>query len=170
MTRVELVIFKKENIPEKEKILIMFTICYLHFYSNFTYENNFSFENYYTQDLINLCTMYNVQISDLKQFKIFCYSFYFQLVKELKNFDYSQYKELYTYYNKNTIIDDEEESIPVKTNSLCYYKNFLKKISNFEDLKNNFQHMVTKKLVTPLISTTERVVDMIMSVKLFLKF
>jgi hypothetical protein len=177
---------------EKEKILIIFTICYLHFYTNFTYENNFSFEDYFNQNLINLCTKYNVFVKDIKQFKIFCYSFYYQLIKEIKNTNYAQMKNLYIFYNSSAL---EEEKIILGENynqkegdklfqglynnqekpcytpnilSLSYVKNYVQNfntIDKYKNLKSNLQKIVNKKIMTPLVSTTERVVDMVLSVR-----
>ncbi len=176
---------------EKEKILIIFTICFLHFYTNFTYENTFSFEDYFNQNLINLCTKYNVFVIDIKQFKIFCYSFYYQLIKEIKNVNYAHFKNMYAYYNPSAL---EEEKIilgenfisnnnfknyfrnePIKdvtggpnTNKfLWYFKNYVNTSytsEKYQNLKTNLQKIVNKKIMTPLISTTERVVDMVLSV------
>jgi len=161
---------------EKEKILIIFTICYLHFYTNFSYENNFSFEDYFNQNLINLCTKYNVFVKDIKQFKIFCYSFYYQLIKEIKNTNYSEIKNLYFFYNLSSL---QEEKIILGENfyqkegensnilSLSCVRNYVKNFSTIDKYKNikfNLQKIVNKKIMTPLVSTTERVVDMVLSV------
>ena len=162
---------------EKEKILIIFSICFLHFYSNFRYENTFTFEEYFNQNLINLCTKYNVYVKDLKQFKIFCYSFYYQIIKEIKNIDYGKFKNMYTYYNSSAI---EEEKIIIgeknqisdtsSSNTSNFLKAFQNYIANFnsfdkyQNLKSNLKKIVNKKIITPLVSTTERVVDMVLSV------
>jgi hypothetical protein len=173
--KLELVKFKNETINEKEKILIIFSICFLHFYANFSYECNFSFEDYYNQNLINLCTKYNVFIKDMKQFKIFCYSFYYQLIKEIKVINYEGFKKIYTYYNPSSLEEEKmilaEESSQGKIRSgnvLEIFKSYVQNISNrlnYDDFKTNIQKIVNRKIMTPLISTTERVVDMVLSVK-----
>jgi hypothetical protein len=171
-----------QDYGEKEQILIIFTICFLHFYSNFSYDSNFTFEDYFNQNLINLCTRYKVYIKDIKQFKIFCYSFYYQLIKELKNIDYARFKKLYIYYNPAVL--EEEKLIPEfkkdenfnSANNICNlfkgYLNYFSKLekNNIDEFKTNIQHLVNKKIVTPLISTTERVVDMVLSVRIIKYF
>jgi len=165
---------------EKDKVLIIFTICFLHFYSNFSYdEKKSSFEEYYNQDLINLCTKYNVSILDTKQFKIFCYTFYFQIIKEIKNLNYEYFHKMYVYYNPIAL---EEEKIIFRNNNnnykfnnkctnniLSFFKYYINTFnhsdSKYEYLRNKIQKIVNTKLIKPLISTTERAVDMVLSVK-----
>ena len=86
-----------EEKTERDKILILFRIFYLHFYTNFSYENNFRFEDFYSQELINHFTKFKILINDVKQFKIFSYSFYEQIIKEINKIDYNRIKLLYQY-------------------------------------------------------------------------
>jgi hypothetical protein len=186
---------------EKEKILMIFSICYLHFYSNFTYENTFTFEDYFNQNLINLCTKFNVFVKDIKQFKIFCYSFYYQLIKEIKNANYARIKNLYLFYNASALEDEKlilgenfnqgnfitqtqgemnqraRKNSEILNNSdpniLSYFKNYVHTFNThdkYKNLKSNLQKIVNKKIMTPLISTTERVVDMVLSVSKHFKY
>lgn len=146
--------------------MILFSICFLHFYINFSYENNFRFEDYYNQELVNLCTKYKVLIVDIKQFKIFCYSFYEQIIKEINKIDTYRLKNLYNYYNPDSL---EEQKIFLGNNTsknvfdLCkFYIKQLDPNNNLNYLK--LQNLMNNKLFKPLISTTERVVDMVLSV------
>ncbi len=166
---------------DKEKVLIIFSICFLHFYSNFTYENSFTFEEFFNQNLINLCTRYNVYVKDMKQFKIFCYSFYYQLIKEIKNIDYIRLKNMYKFYNsfaleeEKKLIDEHEaeqaeQNFYQDSSQYCFLKivkNYITKFNKYQNLKTNFKKLVSKKILTPLVSTTERVVDMVLSVRHF---
>lgn len=165
---LEIVTFSSDK-SEKDKILILFTICFLHFYTNFSYENNFKFEDFYTQDLVNLCTKFKVLIVDIKQFKIFCYSFYEQIIKEINKIDYNRLKLLYSFYNpdslnnENLIMDNNQSK-----NILEVCKFFFMKLNpNLSGTCFNYyklQNLVNNKFFKPLISTTERVVDMVLSV------
>lgn len=147
----------------------------MHFYTNFSYENNFKFEDYYTQDLVNLCTKYKVLIVDIKQFKIFCYSFYEQIIKEINKIDYNKLKLLYSFYSPDSL---NNENLFMKNNNsksileVCKY--FFKKL-NPNITKQCFdyyklQNLVNTKFFKPLISTTERVVDMVLSVFILKNF
>lgn len=164
---------------EREKILIIFSICFLHFYSNFGYESTFSFEEYFNQNLINLCTKYNVYVIDMKQFKIFCYSFYYTLIKEIKTIDYKKFKNLYSFYNYNaleeekSLLGEESHQGIENTKSSNFFKNmksYLTKsntLDRYNNIKSNLKKIVNQRILTPLVSTTERVVDMVLSVKFF---
>jgi hypothetical protein len=150
----------------------------LHFYTNFSYEGNFSFEDYFNQNLINLCTKYKVYVKNIKQFKIFCYSFYYQVIKELKNLNYAEFKKLYVFYNPSLLEYDrlifedcskksEKDTINSDGNNIyTFFKNYLENKMKLGNLHSErFQEILNRKLVTPLISTTERVVDMVLSVR-----
>lgn len=169
---------------DKEKIMIIFTICYLHFYMNFTFENTFTFEEYFNQNLINLCTKYNVYVKDIKQFKIFCYSYYYQLIKDIKNLNYTKFKQMYTYFSPlaleeekiylsiNNISKDKINSTLSGSNFLLNLKSYIKNFisgEKYKKIKSNLKNIVNQKVLTPLISTTERVVDMVLSVNIIFK-
>ena len=154
---------------EKEKMLLTYSICYLHFYTNFTYENTFQFDEFCTQELINSFTKYNVFIKDLNQFRIFCYTFYYQLVKEINKINYKEFKNLYQLYNpkiipEEKIIEDLEPKSPHKIiDMIKSYTLNINKI-NLKDFKANFNSVLSQKVLKPMVSTTERIVDMVLSV------
>lgn len=176
----------------------------MHFYTHFTYDNTFSFDDYFNQNLINLCTKFGIFVKDLKQFKIYCYSFYYQLVKEIKNFNYVYYKQLYRYYSISALeeekilqangrlgtdtvkakINDTDEDVNM-TESSCsdksnvdsdkakantinsiieLLKNYVKNIKNMDLDRLKFGLTCKAQSMIPLISTTERIVDMVLSV------
>ena len=154
------------NESENDKIVIIFTICYLHFYTN--YNENYTFEQFYTKELFNIFSRYNVFISNTQQFQVFCFAFFHQSIKETQNFDYKQLKKMYQYYDR-TIIDEQNNLIEeVKKNDPHEKnKNFINKLANYTKSKL-YIPFITKKFFTPLISATERVVDIILSVIKFI--
>jgi hypothetical protein len=167
---LEIVTFTKQ-VDERTKLLSIFTICFLHFYSNFSYEDNFTFDNYFNQGLINLCSKYSVYITDMKKFKLFCYSFYCQIQKELRSLDYSEIKRLYKYYNPNITdkeLEDGEGNIKngdIKVQIVEGIKKYINnQIQYYDDMRYNLTDLVNKNIMTPLVSTTERIVNMVMSV------
>ena len=178
------------NKSEGEKIRILFSISFLHFYTYFTYDNTFSFDDYFNQNLINLCTKYGIFIKDLKQFKIYCYSFYSQLTKEIKNFNYFNFKQMYRYYSISAL---EEEKIlnlskrkesseskssfknskdqDIKENNklneiIDILKTYIRNITtlDYDRLKFGLTNINKVQNILPLVSTTERIVDMVLSV------
>jgi len=120
---------------------------------------------------VNLCTKYKVLIVDIKQFKIFCYSFYEQIIKEINKIDYNKLKQLYSFYNPGSL-NNENLLIMENNNSksileLCKF--FFKKLNPNKITGTCFnyyklQNLVNNNIFKPLISTTERVVDMVLSV------
>jgi hypothetical protein len=148
--------------------LITFKIFFLHFYTNFSYENNFKFEDFYCQELINNFTKLKILIKEVKQFKIFSYFFYEQLIKEINKIDYKKIKFLYQYYNPNSL--ENQERIMDQNNSRNIFdacKSYLKNLD-----KNNFLKIqnYTNKIFKPIIITIERYIDLVLQVnKLYLK-
>ena len=110
---------------------------------------------------------------DIKQFKIFSYSFYEQIIKEINKIDYHKLKLLYNFYNPNSLA---EEKLVIGNNKnksiLEILKSYFKKLNpNTSSCCFNYykiQNLMNNKVFKPLISTTERVVDMVLSVKYIL--
>ncbi len=155
-----------ENKSEREKILIIFRIYFLHFYSNFSYENNFNFDNdFYSQELFNNFKKFQISILDLSKFKIFSYFFYEQLIKEINKIDYKNIKLLYKYYNPNSL--KFQENLLENNNSKNIYNVCKFYLKNFN--KNNFLEIqkYTNKIFKPLIITIERYIDLALSVNKF---
>ncbi len=103
-----------------------------------------------------MCTQYRAVILDQRKFKIFCYSFYHQLLKEIRSCDYSMAKSLYKFYNP--YIDNEESSSIAQLFDKYISKSLL------DDVKFNLKEMMNKNIMIPLVSTSERIVNMVMSV------
>jgi hypothetical protein len=171
------VIFSEEK-SERDKILILFRIFYLYFYTNFSYENNFKFEDFYSKELINNFTKFKIIINDVKQFKIFSYSFYEQIIKEINKSDYNRIKLLYRFYNPNSLEAQKIMMDNNKTKSIFDICKFYFQNLNLHNMNLNYNinsnekycfdflkiQKITNKLFKPLISTTERVVDLVLSV------
>ncbi len=160
------------NEDDNEKVVIIFTICFLRVYIN--YREDYTFEEYFSQDLINSFTKYGVFICNLHQFKVFSYAFFPQTMKEMKLLNYSELKKLNLYYDKtiledqNILMEEVKSSHPDEKNKNFIYKfaHYTQNKLNISNIKYNIRSMMTKQVMTPLISATERVVDMILSVKL----
>jgi len=87
--------------------------------------------------------------------------------KEIKNTDYFGLKKLYDYYNYSVL--EEQESL-FKDNKHSSQKdknnNLIALFKHYSDSFNigKLKRIMTKKILTPLISGTERVVEMVLSV------
>ena len=51
-------------IQEKEKLLTIFSLCYLHYFSIFKYETNNTFDQYYNKNLADLVERYKIIVKD----------------------------------------------------------------------------------------------------------
>jgi hypothetical protein len=93
-------------------------------------------------------------------------------MKEMKLLNYSELKKMNLYYDKtiledqNLLMEEVKSSHPEEKNKNFIYKfaNYTQSKLNVSQFKNNIRSMMTKQVMTPLISATERVVDMILSV------
>ena len=142
----DIISFINESInTEKKKVLYCFSICFLHYYSIFSYNKCSSFDIFFNQNLINLCTLYQIKIENINQFKVYCYSFYYQMINELNQFNYNSIIQLYENpsYNESFISN-----------------NVIKNIKNIKE-------QVTNKIFTPIISAKEKIVDMVYNLNFF---
>ena len=126
---------------EKKRVLVVFSVCFLHYYSIFYYNKCPSFDIFFTQNLINLFSLYQIKIINLNQFKVYCYSFYYQMINELNQFDYNLIIKLYENAANQFFTDK-----------------FIK----------NIKEQVTNKIFTPLISAKEKIVDMVYNLSGFM--
>ena len=92
----------------------------------------------------------------------------------MKNYNFSSLKTCYKYYDKsileeqNKLLEEMKNFEPEEKNKnfIDKFKNYTKNKLNIRNIRNDIHSLVTKKLMTPLISATERVVDMILSVNI----
>ena len=144
----------------------------MNFYTRFNYEDNFTFDEYFNQNLINLCSNYGVYVKKMNQFKIFCYSFYFQLTIEIKKANYSNIQKLYNYYNPDSNDVFEEKELNNNLQMQYSNKNILMNIfKSYNRLKEQsietfyqLNNLVNSHFIVPLMISTETVVDMVLSV------
>lgn len=123
---------------------------FMHYYLKFNYEIAKSFEEYYNEDLLNLLSIRGIECSKKPQeFQIFAYTFFFEMINELSKSNYKSLKKTYL-----------SENLPdIKKNySLSSFKDYLEIIKNM-----SFKSTINTCL-KPLISTKERIVDMLVEI------
>lgn len=92
---------------DKEKVLMLFSICFLHYYTLFSYDKCPSFKLFFSQDLIDFCVNRGIVIDNMNQFKVYCYAFYHSICSELEQTDYNKVKALYMKtQNSNSFLND----------------------------------------------------------------
>ena len=138
------------KLGNREKIMCVFSIMFMFYYTKNSYEYNNCFEEFFTEDLANAFYVRGILIGSNHDFKVFSYTFYFELVKELSKMNYKDIKNNFTKYS----------NLPMqKSNSILHaVKEYVKLIKNI-DIKKAF-----KSCLIPLIATKERIIDMVIDV------
>ena len=104
----------------------------------------------------------------MKQFKIFSFSFYNQIIKEIYNFKYEEFKLIFKFYNPK-LLSENFNILPQSVQKFSFieiFQHYINRMNSEEFFcKGVNPNMVKNQAFKPLISTTERMVDMVMSVK-----
>lgn len=160
-----------ESISLNDNILKLFSICFLQFYGN--YSTIKKFEDFYTNDLIVGFNNIGISIENHNQFKIFCFAFFQQISKCFNDFKYNENQILFEMYNPSilkeidTDIDVEIKDLDLQEGQTNYSKKIMNIFKGYQNLITNKISNMKKQFLTPLISATERVVDMVLAVSNF---
>ena len=163
-----------QPLTTKDQIYMLFSACFLHYYSTFAYETLNSFEDFYTESFIQICKGYNIEIIDSDKFQIFAKKFYIILKNVIQSqIDYSQIKKLYDYYNPHIIQEQKSPSAFVQKNQFS-----TKSKDPTELLKEHLNHKTNSCNLTPFSSTlltylttaTERLVYLVLETHQINKF
>ena len=140
---------------EKDKVIILFSLFYLHYYTYFGYDIHITFEQFFNQDLIILTSKFQIIIKDEMQFKNISFGFFTTFQSEIKNNSYENIQYLKLFYNPSLI-----------QNFNGLFQN------NFFNLKNNqntnlqlINNSPQKHLLTKLLVAKERIVNMVLAIK-----
>jgi hypothetical protein len=142
----------KNNQKESEKVFIICSLFFLHYFSLFGYETNNTFDQFYINELAYLSTKFQISIKNESEFKNFAFCFYNSLQNEIKKQNYDNIKLLYLYYNPYIL---KETNLTNKN----FLNNSIEK-NNFLKIKNE----KTRKFLTNILSAKERIVDLILEI------
>lgn len=134
----------------KEKIMCTFSMMFIFYYTRYSYDYHNSFEDYCCDDLLQVFYQKGISILSLDKFKVFAYTFYFQIVKELTKMNY---KEIKNKFYKFSDLEMSKGRTMIET--VTDYVSVFKKL-NFQNALNN--------CITPLIATKEKIIDMVIDV------
>jgi hypothetical protein len=96
--------------------------------------------------------------------------------------NYAEYRKYYRFYNpaaleEEKLINNFSSTITPTQNTkdslLTIFKNYvinfnlISNLNYIQDFKTNIQRLVNRKIMKPLVSTTERVVDVVLSVTFY---
>ena len=114
-------VISTNNLSEKEKVLILFSACFLHYYSKFGYNISNSFEEFYTNEFNEVLKDFHISILNYEYFKQFSLSFYDKLkyVIQKNEIQYSEISKYYKYYKtqKIEIKNPNSSFIPIQNNN-----------------------------------------------------
>ena len=140
---------------EKDKVIILFSLFYLHYYSYFGYDIHITFEQFFNQDLIFLTSKFQIIIKDEMQFKNISFGFFTTFQSEIKNNSYENIQYLKLFYNPSLI-----------HNYNVFYQNNL---FNWKSDQNTNLQLINnspqKHLLTKLLVAKERIVNMVLAIK-----
>lgn len=137
-------------IQEKEKLLTIFSLCYLHYYSLFQYETNNTFDQYYNSNLATLVNRYKIIVKDEDQFKAYANNIFNLMHIEIENLKdiRENIKKCVRYYNPNAF----------------------NKSPNQEPFKAPQPQSFHKTILTQLVAAKEHIVDMVLEKNILKKF
>ena len=140
---------------EKDKVIILFSLFYLHYYSYFGYDIHITFEQFFNQDLIILTSKFQIIVKDEMQFKNISFGFFTTFQSEIKNNSYENIQYLKLFYNPSLIHNYNG----LYQNNFFNWKN--NQNSNLQIINNSPQ----KHLLTKLLVAKERIVNMVLAIK-----
>jgi hypothetical protein len=127
---------------------------FMFYYTKYSYDYNNSFEDYFSEDLINVFYIKGIKISSLHDFKVFSYTFYYELIKELSNSKFNYKEEIKSQFSKYS----SDLPIPKTTSIFQTVQDYVRSFKNI-NIKSALQ-----SYMIPLIATKERIVEMVVDV------
>lgn len=124
------------------------------YYTKYSYDYNNSFEDYFSEDLINVFYIKGIKITSLHDFKVFSYTFYYELIKELSNSKFNYKEEIKSQFSKYS----SDLPIPKTTSIFQTVQDYVRSFKNI-NIKSALQ-----SYMIPLIATKERIVEMVVDV------
>ena len=163
------IIFEDKNLSEREKVMVIYSACFLNYYKKFLYDINHTFEEFYDDDFMSLIkTTFKFEVNNLQLFKVFCLTFFEKMREEIKNLNYEKnIKPLkHTYNPKITQNNINVLNILFGTNSNDN-NNSININNNLNTINqiNNEEGGIRQQAITYLVSAKERMVDLVFEMK-----
>ena len=160
-------IFENNNLSEKEKVMVLYSACFLNYYKKFCFDINHTFEEYYDDSFIYLIkTVFKFNISNKQLFRIFCFCFFDKMKEEIGNLNYEKIKPLKlaynpTLYNNNLKVSNNNN---LKANSNTNTENNNNNINSINQM-NVEESGGGGHILTYLISAKEKIVDLVFEMR-----
>jgi len=161
-------IFENNNLSEKEKVMVLYSACFLNYYKKFCFDINHTFEEYYDDNFIYLIkTVFKFDISNKQLFRVFCFCFFDKMKEEIGNLNYEKIKPLKLAYNPTLYNNNLKMSNDNNLNS-----NSNSKTDNSNNINiNSINQMDVEEsgggghILTYLISAKEKIVDLVFEMR-----
>ena len=89
-----LIVFDNTNLTEKEKVMVIYSACFLNYYRKFCFNTDHSFEEYYDDSFMNLTKSYfKFDIINQQLFRVFCFYFFSKMQNEITALNYNKIKK-----------------------------------------------------------------------------
>ena len=150
--------FKDKNLSERDKIMTLYSACYLNYYRKFLYDTSHEFEEFYDQSFLYLIKTFNVEIKNIDLFKALSFCFFSKMKEEIIQSDYEKkIKPLKYIYNPK--LNNKENSQIINTLFSSNNNN------NLMTIENNDGSKVKNKAINYVASAKEKIVDIIYEIK-----
>ncbi len=150
--------FKDKNLSERDKIMTLYSACYLNYYRKFLYDTSHEFEEFYDQSFLCLIKTFNVEIKNIDLFKALSFCFFSKMKEEIIQSDYEKkIKPLKYIYNPK--LNNKENSQIINTLFSSNNNN------NLMTIENNDGSKVKNKAINFVASAKEKIVDIIYEIK-----
>lgn len=160
-----LVIFENKDLTEREKVMAVFSSCFLNYYKKFLYDIDHTFEEFFDENFMSLIkTVFKFDIKNLRLFQTFCFCFFDKMKEEIKNLNYEQkIKPLKHTYNPKL---DNQNTLKVLNRLFGENNNSI----NLSELNSNINSIneeagIKQRAVTYLIAAKERMVDLVFEMR-----
>ena len=159
-------VFENNNLSEKEKVMVLYSACFLNYYKKFCFDINHTFEEYYDDNFAYLIkTVFKFDISNKQLFRVFCFCFFDKMKEEIGNLNYESIKPLKLVYNPKLY----------NNNSNRVNNNKINSNSNIDNNNNNNINSINEMnveesgggghILTYLISAKEKIVDLVFEMR-----
>ena len=148
--------FSDKYLSEREKVMTIYSACFLNYYKRFLYDTNHSFEEFYDQNFICLVKSFKVDIKNLDLFKVLSFSFFGKMKEEIIKLNYENKIKPLKYVYNSKLINKKNDQI---MNTIFSSDNNNNNSINIEPLK------VKEKAINFVVSAKEKIVDIIYEIK-----
>lgn len=163
-----IIIFEDKNLSEREKVMVVYSACFLNYYKKFLYDINHTFEEFYDDDFMSsIKNTFKFEVTNLQLFKVFCLNFFEKMRDEIKNLNYEKnIKPLKHTYNpkiNNSNINVINKLFGIKNNDSNNNSINENSINTINQI--NEEGGIKQQAITYLVSAKERMVDLVFEMK-----